>query len=226
MSFDLTCSQPRPFRKRLACAAVFSALMSGCAQTVNVEADFPEPLVETLPLTVGLKYDEALSGYQYKEQVPNDVEWTFNLGAANLKLFDTVFGSLFSEAVPVADIATAAEQYPELDAVIAPEVEALEFSLPRQSQSDQYSVWIRYNLNVFDPSGDLITIWPVSAYGQSDTRVFGASGAMEQATIRAMRDAAASITLGFDQQPKIKDALLDDGRDESEQSESEPVADD
>jgi hypothetical protein len=76
-------------------------------------------------------------------------------------------------------------------------------------------VWIRYNLNVFAPDGTLITRMPISAYGQSDSRTFKGGSSMEQATIRAMRDAAASIIVGFGADPKIRQALLEDSSDEA-----------
>jgi hypothetical protein len=194
-----------------------AALIAGCAKSVTVNADFPELLIEPLPLTIGLHYDESLANYAYTEQVPNDAEWNFQLGSANLEMFNTVFGSLFTDTVMVDNIENAAAQHPGLDAVIAPRVDALEFSLPRQSQSDQYSVWIRYNLDIYEPTGDLITRWPVSAYGQSDSKMFSAEGSMELAAIRAMRDAIATIALGFEKQPKISKALFNVGEEQEKQ---------
>jgi len=104
--------------------------------------------------------------------------------------------------------------YAALDAVIVPGIDAFEFSLPRQSRSKQFAVWIRYNLHVYTPDGTLIMNWPISAYGQSDDRTFSTSAAMEEAVIKAMRDAAASILIGFAEEPEIREALL------SEDSES------
>jgi hypothetical protein len=203
-----------------------AALIAGCAKSVTVDADFPKLLIEPLPLAIGLHYDESLANYDYTEQVPNDAEWKFQLGSANLEMFNTVFGSLFTETVIVDNIENAAVQHPGLAAVIAPQVDALEFSLPRQSQSDQYSVWIRYNLDIYDPTGNLITRWPVSAYGQSDSKMFGAEGSMELAAIRAMRDAIATIALGFKKQPKINKALFNAGeKQEKQEAPADAVAD-
>ena len=60
----------------------------------------------------------------------------------------------------------------------------------------------------------MITNWPVSAYGQADSRLFSANEAMAEATINAMRDAVASIVTGFGKEPKIKEALLTENEDE------------
>ena len=193
--------------------ALAALLLGGCAKSVVVDTDFPKPVVQALPLTIGIHYEEALANYSYTEDLPNDVDWSFDLSTANIKLFDNIFAALFDITVVVDGKGGTEPAYSSLDAVIVPAIEAFEFSLPRQSRSEQYSVWIRYNLHVYSPDGTLITSWPVSAYGQSDDRLFGlnaASAAMEEAVIKAMRDAAASIVLGFAEEPKIKEALLSD----------------
>jgi hypothetical protein len=191
-----------------------ATLLSACSQLVEVDTDFPEPLVTPLALKVGLRYGDSIKNYSYKEELPADGDWTFELGAMNVRLFDTIFSALFAEVVYVDATGGSGEPYSTLDAVIEPTIEAFEFSLPRQSQSDQYSVWIRYNLHVYAADGTLITNWPVSAYGQADSRLFGADDAMAQATISAMRDAVASIVTGFEKEPKIKAALLTENKDD------------
>lgn len=193
--------------------ALATALLSGCAKSVVVETSFPEPVVQALPLNIGVFYEPAFANYKYAEDLPNDIDWSFDIGAANINLFDSVFSALFDITSAVDGTGGSDPAYAGLDAVIVPAIEAFEFSLPRQSRSEQYAVWIRYNLHVYSPAGTLITSWPVSAYGQSDTRNFGAGTAMEQAVITAMRDAAASIVIGFAKDAKIKEALLSDDSD-------------
>ncbi len=187
-----------------------AALLGACAKSIVIDSDFPEPAVQPLPLKIGIHYEEEFANYRYTEDLPNDVEWSFDLGGANIKLFDSIFLALFDITSVVEGTGGTDPSYAALDAVIVPAIQAFEFSLPRQSNSEQYSVWIRYNLRIYSPSGTLIASWPVSAYGQSDERTFNASAAMEEAVIKAMRDAAASILIGFAEQPKIKEALLSD----------------
>jgi len=190
-----------------------AALLGACAKSIVVESEFPEPAIQALPLNIGIHYEEEFANYRYTEDLPNDVEWSFDLGGANIKLFDGIFSALFDITSIVDGSGGSDPSYTALDAVIVPAIQAFEFSLPRQSNSEQYSVWIRYNLQVYSPSGTLIASWPVSAYGQSDERTFSASAAMEEAVIKAMRDAAASILIGFAEEPKIKEALLSDDND-------------
>jgi len=189
------------------------ALLAACAKSIVVDAEFPEPVVQSLPLNIGVYYEETFANYSYTEELPNDVEWSFDLGGANRKLFDGIFSALFDITSIVDGAGGQDPSYAMLDAVIVPTVDAFEFSLPRQSNTEQYSVWIRYNLQIYTPTGEPIVSWPVSAYGQSDERTFGASAAMEEAVIKAMRDAAASILIGFAEEEKIKEALLSDDND-------------
>jgi len=192
---------------------VAAGLLGACSKSVVVETDFPEPVVEALPLNIGVYYEEAFANYHYAEDLPNDVDWSFDIGATNIRLFERIFSALFDITSVVDGKGGPEPSYAALDAVIVPVVEAFEFSLPRQSRSKQYAVWIRYNLDIYSPAGELITSWPVSAYGQSDARILGASAAMEEAVIKAMRDAAANIIIGFENEPKIKEALLSDESD-------------
>lgn len=210
-------SQSQPKTLLVAAAAT---LLAGCSQAVTIDTTFPRPVIDALPLKAGVRYGPEFSDYRYVEALPQYGEWTFDLGGANRKLFEILFSALFAETVAVPSIESAAQAHPDLDVVIEPAVEALEFALPSQSRSDQYSVWIRYNLAIYEPTGDLITNWPVSAYGESDSRTFGASKSMKQATIRAMRDAAAIIALGFAGQPKVRQALLNENDDNDDNDEA------
>lgn len=166
------------------------------------------PLVERLPLRVAIHYPAALTGYVYQEDPGADRDWTVQLGTANVRMFDSVFAGLFTEARRVSGVAAAATEMPGLDAILSPAVDAFEFSLPSQSATDQYAVWIRYNLEVYGPDGQLVAKWPVTAYGQSGTGGLSDEESMERAAVLALRDAAATISTGFARQPKIREALL------------------
>lgn len=171
-------------------------LIAGCDQTLVVPSTFPEPLVEPLPLDVALYFTDDFANYHYRENVPGDAEWDIALGQANVALFESVSRRLFRSATRVASRPTGSEAA-GFNAIIEPSIAAFEFSLPHQSATKQYSVWIRYTVNVFRPDGELLTAWNVSAYGESDSTALRPARSMEQATILALRDAATTITVGF-----------------------------
>lgn len=194
------------------------ATLVGCSQSVTVQTEFPAPVVEPLPLVVGIRYPDALTDYVHQEAPPLEVEWTIHLGAANESLFDILFGAMFIQTIALEQEANTAH-HPELDAVIEPTLEEFEFSLPRQSQTDRYAVWLRYNIRVYAPDGELICNWPVTAYGQAEAKTTAAKNPMQQATVLAMRDAAANIAVDFINAPGIKAKLLPkNGDDKDEQT--------
>ena len=94
-------------------------------------------------------------------------------------------------------------QLMQLDALIEPSIDAFEFSTPEQSSTEAFAVWIRYRLKVFDPDGNLVSNWPVAAYGKSQTTKMGGSSALQRAAVLAMRDAAALMIMKFDNVTRI-----------------------
>lgn len=197
---------------KIRCAAIVLLVGSGCSGSVTVQEAFPVPLVEPMPLRVAVHYPPALAEFTYKEDAAAERDWTVQLGAANVRMFDAVFNGLFAITQRVSSVESAAQEMPGLDAVIAPAVDTFELSVPSQSATDQFAVWIRYNIDVYDPNGQLIVRWPIAAYGQSGTGGLSDEEAMERATVLALRDAAATIAVNFAKQPKIRENLLKENR--------------
>ena len=177
-------------------------LAGGCSTQVTVqETAIPEPLIAALPLSVGAKYPEVFDNFVHEEQVIGKDKWTINLGKANRLLFDKLFSSMFTE-YQVIGAAENPNDY-GFDAFIEPSIDAFEFSIPEQSQTDSFAVWIRYRIKVFDKAGTQIANWPISAYGKSMTTTFGGDQALSQAALLAMRDAAALIIMQMDKSTGI-----------------------
>jgi hypothetical protein len=95
------------------------------------------------------------------------------------------------------------------DALVEPRIEGFEFSVPNQSKTDAFAVWIRYRMQVFDSVGNSASTWTVSAYGKSQKEGLGGSSSLQRAAVLAMRDAAALILLQMNNATKI--AALADG---------------
>jgi hypothetical protein len=95
------------------------------------------------------------------------------------------------------------------DALIEPKIEGVEFSVPNQSKTDAFSVWIRYRMQIFDSAGNSAASWTVSAYGKSQKQGLGGSSSLQRAAVLAMRDAAALILLQMNKATKM--AALADG---------------
>ena len=87
------------------------------------------------------------------------------------------------------------EIFNNFDFTIYPTIDAIEFSVPEQSQDETFSVWIRYRIKIYNDNGKEIVNWPISAYGKTSTSTFSDEQDLAKAAILAMRDAAALIIL-------------------------------
>ncbi len=161
-----------------------------------LDPDIPKPLIAQLPMKVAVRYPESFDHFEHEETVIGKDVWKINLGQSNRLLFDRILPSMFSEVIEID-----ATQDPSLlgvDALIEPSIDAFEFSVPAQSQTDAFAVWIRYRIKIFDDVGTQIANWPIAAYGKSQTSAFGGEDALRRAAVLAMRDAAALIILQMD----------------------------
>ena len=161
----------------------------------------PKPLIDQLPLSVAARFPAAFDNFVHEEQVIGKEKWTIDLGASNRLLFTQLFGSMFTDFM-VIDNDSDARNLP-IDALIEPSIDAFEFSVPSQSQTDDFAVWIRYRIKIFDSEGVQIANWPIAAYGKSQTSTFGGDAALRRAAVLAMRDAAALIIMQMDKSTGI-----------------------
>jgi hypothetical protein len=192
--------------------AVLGLAVSGCTTTASIPMDFPTPLVEPLPLRVGVRYADALQDYEHRELIPNDRQWVVQLGDANIAMFESVFGSMFDETRPADDEVARIASAASLDAVIEPELESYEFSTPLESGDPFFTVWMTYRMRMYDAEGRLIADWPIRAYGKSKQKILDSDQSLAQATIMAMRDAGAELALEFASQPRIREWLREQGK--------------
>jgi hypothetical protein len=188
---------------------IAAMVLTGCAKSIEVTTDFPPPLLEPYPLVAGVRYPAELTDFIHTENPELQPEWTIKLGTANLQLFRTLLNGMFIKTIEL-DANTEAPVDPEIDFIIEPKLEEMEFSVPQQSGSDQFVVWLRYNLKLLQPDGQLIGDWRITGYGQEDEgdMGMGSGNAMKDAAITALRDAAASIVIGFTKAPGVEEHIL------------------
>ena len=181
---------------------LLAGLLSGCGSNVTLKPPtIPEPLLEQIPMSVGVRMPENFEDFVHEEKVYGREEWTIHLGRSNAALFEQLFAYMFSEVIILGPDDDPALM--PLDALIEPSIDAFEFSTPGQSNTEAFAVWIRYRLKVFDREGKLVSNWPVSAYGKSQTTKLGGSEALQRAAVLAMRDAAALMIMKFDNVTRI-----------------------
>jgi len=191
------------FIARKACTGLLLAgLISGCSTSVTLQApSIPVPLTDEIPVSVGLRMPANFYNFLHEEEVYGREEWSIDLGDANAAMFLHLFGHMFSNVVVLKVSEDPASH--NFDALIEPSIDAFEFSVPNQSKTDSFAVWIRYRIKVYDRAGTLVSNWPVSAYGKSQTASISNSEALQRAAILAMRDAAAVMIMKLDEVTKI-----------------------
>ena len=200
-------------RSRLRLLAVAAAAsLAGCGGSeVIVEATFPRPLVEQLPVSMGVVIPDELYNFIYTEDIPDQSLWTIALGDANVAMLGPLFDGMFRQTKDVDSLALAAADT-TLDGVIEPKLEKFEFDVPQGERDKFVEVWLQYQITVYEPSGATIIEWPVSGYGKSEL-ARDAEDAVQRAAIVAMREAGATIATKFSEQPQIKEWLGGIGHD-------------
>jgi len=173
-------------------------LVAACASNVVLHSPaIPVPLINKIPISIGLRMPANFQNYVHKEQVYGREEWSIDLGNSNAALFTQLFGYMFDKVTVLQS--TDDPKLLDIDALIEPSIDAFEFSVPNQSKTDSFAVWIRYRIKVYNRQGALVSNWPISAYGKSQTKSISNSEALQRAAILAMRDAAALMIMKLDE---------------------------
>jgi len=190
-------------------ASIIVLLTACSATTINIEGSFPAPLVQKLPLTVGVYYDEAFINHSFIEINDNtgDDQYIINSGASQLELFNTMLPAVFEQVVQL-DSLESASSMSDIDAVFVPAIEEFQVGLPQKTRLNVYEIWVKYNMRLAQSNGDYIADWVMTAYGKSPEETFQSvdAGVNDAANV-ALRDLAASFTLGFSNIPEINEWL-------------------
>ena len=212
-----------------AAGTVLLAMMLGCAggASVTVNTTVPSPLVDPIPVKMGVYFDDALTSYVHVEEVPDHGEYRIDLGASQVPVFERVFDAMFQDvtrlggealenenAAPFLDALQSSGA--NVDAVLAPTIEEMQFAIPAQTKGDFYEVWIKYRMKLFATDGTLIADWDLLGYGKANSDNYGSVGsqddALGDATIWALRDAAAFLSFYFPTVDGVREWLEDRGR--------------
>ena len=181
---------------------VATFLILSCSSQITVlDPNIPKPVIASSNLSAAIKYPDNFEDFSHEEQIIGEDKWQIKLGRSNKILFNKLFSSIFNDFI-ILDKDSALES--TIDILIEPEIEAFEFSVPKQSQTNAFAVWIRYRIKIYDNQGKTIANWPISAYGKSETGTFSDNNDLGHAAILAMRDAAALIILQIEKSSILK----------------------
>lgn len=175
-------------------------IISGCSTTLEVKGEFPTPVIDPVPITLGVNYQQAFRQYQYVEESEERDNWKISIGNAQTSLFEQVLPAMFSKIVAVDTTDNT-----KVDLILQPILEEFQYNTPRETNIKMYEVWMKYNLKVYNQQGQLIADWIMTAYGKTPSAFMQSDqSALNEALVVALRDAGARLSLSFVHVPEIK----------------------
>ncbi|MFP6807191.1 MAG: hypothetical protein VB957_08420 [Pseudomonadales bacterium] len=192
---------------RMAASILLIGVLSSCTTTVNVQGTIPTPLVAQIPANIGVYYSQEFQSFEYKEVTDDSMTWKINLGKQNLSFFQNLLTSMFYGVEEVGEPPFPEGEMQHLDGVIVPRIVKYGFLTPAISGLKFYSASIKYQILLYDRSGQVIGDWNIVGYGKSEGSSFGGESALGEATMLAIRDGGARIAIEMSQQPQIVEWL-------------------
>lgn len=193
-------------------ALVFTCLLAGCgAKQVVVQSEFPDPVMNPLPLTLGIWYNDDFANHEFFDEASGRSEssWLVNTGQAQVELWQTLLRGMFRDVVFMNGKPGPGQMNPVVDAVLLPAVDELQYAIPSHTNVKVYEIWMRYRFQLVTTGGEPIAEWTMPAYGKTPTAFMQSDeGAVRLAAIVALRDAGAHFATTFTRVPQVE-AWLD-----------------
>ena len=193
-------------------AALFLlALLAACGPAhVVVQGDFPEPLLDPLPLTLGVWYDEEFAGHEFFDEAAarNESSWIVSTGESQVQMWDTLLGGMFRELVHMKGEPGPGQMNQVVDGVLIPQVDELQYAIPAHTSVKVYEIWMRYRFRLVTTGGKPIAEWTMTSYGKTPTAFLQSDEeAVNLAAVMALRDAGAHFVTSFARVPAVSDWL-------------------
>jgi hypothetical protein len=190
-----------PFRPALAALCV--ALSACTATKLETKAQLPPPLIEQLPVRVGVHYPEEFRAYVHRE-TRGTIDYEVTLGEAHVTNLDWLLKAMFREVVPVEDPSRVSSVRPPLAFVLEPKFEEFSFLTPKDVAGEAFIVTIRYMLTLYDGNGARVDSFTLTGYGRERARTLASKEPLAIATQRAMRDAGAKVAVELTDQDSVR----------------------
>ena len=200
-----------PARPRLWVALLVVAGLTACGPArVTVQGEFPPPLIEPLPVTLGVWYNEKFAGHKFFDEARNEGEsdWVVATGEAQVKMWNTLLEGMFENLVHMDKAPGTGQVNPVVDGVLIPHVDELQYAIPSHTSIKVYEIWMRYRFELVTADGDPIGEWTMTSYGKTPTAFLRSDeAAVNLAAVMALRDAGANFATTFTTVPSVQDWL-------------------
>lgn len=192
--------------RRIAAAALLTLLAACSTKQVVVQGSFPAPLVEPLPVTLGVWYEPEFAAHEFFDEAKGraDSTWIVKTGEAQVEMWSQLLDRMFQRIEPMPGRPAPEQVSPEVDAVLIPRVAELQYAIPTHTNIKVYEIWMRYAFELVTVSGEPIAEWTMTAYGKTPTAFLQSdTEAVRLAGVVALRDAGAHFITSFQKVPEV-----------------------
>jgi hypothetical protein len=180
--------------------AILTAVVAACSDvSIQPEAHLPKPLITPMPAAVGLIIPAQTRKFLDRE-TRFGIEWKVDLGPGEVKLMRDTFTDLFQHVAQFEDLESA-KAAKDLQALFETRVDQYSFVTSRETGGRYYAVTIKYRINLYSPQGGKVDSYSLTGYGNALAMGMSGGKPLTQATVAAMRDAAAKFLVQFPDQP-------------------------
>jgi hypothetical protein len=200
------------------------ALLAACGTTqFEAQTVIPAPLITQIPIVVGVHITPEFREQVHREE-RNGGDIQVAVGKAQTDGFMRLLTAMFTRVVPVPSVAAGAATDPEIRGVLEPVLEEFSFITPSDTGTSLYAVSLKYRVNAYRPSGELIDSWTFTGYGAESAMGLPTQGkpALQRATALAMRDAGTKLAVEFREQAIVR-GLIESGAPMVPAPEIQPV---
>ena len=178
-------------------------LLTACGDvSIKPEAHLPKPLIVPIPAAVGLIIPSETRKY-VDQETRFGIDWKVDLGPGEVRLMRDTFADLFQHVDEFKNLESA-KAGKDLKALFETRVDQYSFVTSRETGGRYYAVTIKYRINLYTPLGEKVDSYTLTGYGNALALGLSGGKPLTQATVGAMRDAAAKFLVQFPEQPAGK----------------------
>jgi hypothetical protein len=166
---------------------------------VKPQGSLPKPLIVPLPAAVGLVIPADTRHY-VDQETRYGIDWKVDLGPGEVRHLREMFQGLFQHVEEFRDVESA-RTGKELKAIFEAHVDQYSFVTSRETGGRYFAVTIRYRINLYTPEAEKVDSYTLTGYGNALAHAMAGDKPLNQATVAAMRDAAAKFLVQFPEQP-------------------------
>ena len=199
---------PRRVHEAARTALLLCALLvAGCTtKEVIVVGNFPAPLMEPLPVALGVWYEPEFETHEFFDEAKGraDSTWIVKTGEAQVDMWSGLLNGMFLRVERMDGKPAPEQMNPAVDAVLIPRVDELQYTIPAHTNVKVYEIWLRYAFELVTTSGEPIAEWTMTAYGKTPTAFLQSDEeAVRLAGVVALRDAGAHFITSFLTVPEV-----------------------